>query len=130
MKQKDFMEINFVKDEGLEYANLIKKKDGSLYRGQIRKKTLVRNGREVELSMMEGYGFRDFEDGAKYEGLFKDDLPHGKGVLNYTNGDSYSGEFKEGQRHGYGELYEKGKGMVYGEFENDEYVGKMESPRK
>lgn len=122
MKHKEDMEINFVKDQGLEYANMIKKKDGSLYRGQIRRKILVRNGKEGERSIMEGYGLRDFEDGANYEGLFKDDLPHGKGVLSYANGDRYSGEFKDGKRHGYGELYQKGKGMLFGEFENDEHV--------
>lgn len=118
------MEINFVKDERLEYANLQKNRDGSLYRGQFRKKTLSVGGQKREVQVREGYGLRDFEDGASYEGQWKENMPNGKGFFNYANGDSYSGLFKNGKRHGHGELFQKGKGKLIGYFENDEYVGK------
>ncbi len=42
---------------------------------------------------MDGYGVMNEPSGNKYEGLFKNNLRHGKGLLKYANGDIYEGNF-------------------------------------
>ena len=105
LKPKEHMEYFFNKEEpDLEYLNLKKYEDGSLYRGQIRKKTIKVNELEKTIIMREGYGLRDFPDGASYEGNWKDNMPSGKGIFKHANGDRYYGEFLKGMRHGEGEF--------------------------
>ena len=38
--------------------------------------------------------------GIRYDGEFKNGLPHGKGAITYPNGDRYEGELKNGDKHG------------------------------
>jgi len=40
----------------------------------------------------------------KYEGKFKDGLPHGNGTYQYANGDIYQGDFKNGMKNGNGKF--------------------------
>jgi len=41
-------------------------------------------------------------NGAKYEGMWRDDLQHGKGVETWTDGSKYEGEYAFGRKHGVG----------------------------
>ena len=53
-----------------------------------------------------GQGKLIFEDGAFYEGEFKDDKMHGKGVLFYSPGHpAYEGDWSNDMFHGKGVLY-------------------------
>ena len=40
----------------------------------------------------------------KYEGKFKDGLPHGNGTYQYANGEIYQGDFKNGMKNGNGKF--------------------------
>ena len=62
--------------------------------------------------------------GMRYDGEFKNGLPHGKGAITHPNGDRYEGEFKNGDKHGNGTYaYSNGSSYV-GEFKNGKYNGK------
>ena len=37
---------------------------------------------------------------SKYEGDFRNDLPHGVGNIRYENGDTYEGNFRDGKKEG------------------------------
>ncbi len=63
------------------------------------------------------------EDGARYEGAFKDGKPHGQGVMYYATGEKYSGQWKEGKQEGRGVLILSDGNKVEGYWVNDEYVG-------
>lgn len=46
----------------------------------------------------------------KYEGKFKNGLPHGFGKYTWKNGNIYEGKWKAGERHGKGVLYSSSNG--------------------
>jgi len=45
---------------------------------------------------------KEFPDGSKYEGKWKDGEKHGQGTLTSPGGDKYVGKFKNGAFHGQG----------------------------
>jgi hypothetical protein len=58
-------------------------------------------------------------NGARYEGEFRNGLPHGRGVYRYDDGGRYEGQLAAGKRQGSG-VYTWASGAVYqGRFEND-----------
>ncbi|CAE7302309.1 Rsph1 [Symbiodinium sp. CCMP2592] len=48
----------------------------------------------------DGYNYKVFPDGSRYEGQWKDGLKHGKGRFIYPDGDVYDGEWQDGKAHG------------------------------
>jgi len=63
-------------------------------------------------------------NGMRYDGEFKNGLPHGKGATTHPNGDRYVGEFKSGDKHGNGTFaYSNGSSYV-GEFKDGKRHGK------
>lgn len=61
---------------------------------------------------------------SKYEGEFRNDMPHGKGKLDYENGDKYFGGFKEGKKDGTGEFtYSQTRDRYDGDFRKDQRNG-------
>jgi len=46
----------------------------------------------------DGFTFKVFPDGSRYEGQWKDGLKHGRGRFIYPDGDIYDGEWLEGKR--------------------------------
>ena len=86
--------------------------DGSYYNGQFN-----HNGQR------EGKGILIYQDGTKFEGLFKDDQINGLGRIIFKNGDHYTGDFFDGKFHGYG-IYETKNGFKYtGEWEDGQRHG-------
>ena len=87
--------------------------DGSVYKGQwdaVGRK----HGRGIEIR----------PDGTKYNGLFRDGLPHGFGRLVKPNLEAFQGEFFEGRVNGQG-TYITVSGVKYqGEWKNDLQHGK------
>lgn len=59
-----------------------------------------------------GFGIKQFEDGSRYTGLWKNNIPNGKGRFDYSNGDVFEGNFAEGVMDGFGEM-KKDTGEVY-----------------
>ena len=59
----------------------------------------------IEGDCLNGYGSYVFRDGARYEGTFKNELPHGRGVVIYQNGERYDGEMANAAFNGFGTLY-------------------------
>jgi len=43
-----------------------------------------------------------YNDGAQYDGEWKDNKLNGKGVMKYNDGAEYDGEFLNGKKHGRG----------------------------
>ena len=73
---------------------------------------------------MDGDGFGvEIVDGNKYEGNFKDGLPHGKGKKHWVSGDTYDGEWEAGLRHGKGECHYAGGAKYSGNFKNGLFHG-------
>lgn len=67
--------------------------DGGMFRGSISGWKRSGNGR------------MQWPNGDRYEGNWKDDLPHGQGMYEYVlHGCTYGGNFKNGQRHGPGKM--------------------------
>ena len=79
--------------------------DKSLYRGQMKVLDAKIPGvpEILEITTRHGFGFRQFEDGSKYEGYWEDNQPNGQGSFTYNNGDVYKGTFKDGMMEGKGE---------------------------
>ena len=71
-----------------------------------------------------GKGTMMFANGERYSGTFKDDRMHGEGVYQFVNGDRYEGTFVEGVREGYGTYIYKDAGRYVGSFMNGERHGK------
>ena len=65
-----------------------------------------------------------YTDGGRYEGEFKDYKRHGKGVYFFNDGARYEGEFKVGIKHGKGVYFYNDGGRYEGEFEDDKGHGK------
>lgn len=65
----------------------------------------------------------------KYEGFFKNGLPHGVGKYTWAKGDMiYEGDWKEGKKDGKGKLFYKINGadsMKYGVWKNDSFVKRI-----
>ena len=58
-----------------------------------------------------------------YEGMWKNDVWHGKGVQYYYNGNKYEGDFYNGERHGEGVYYARGKISYEGGWKDDQRHG-------
>ena len=51
-----------------------------------------------------GYGIKQFEDGSRYTGLWKNNIPNGQGKFDYANGDVFTGNFVSGLMEGKGDM--------------------------
>jgi hypothetical protein len=49
---------------------------------------------------MNGNGFKSFVSGNKYEGLWANDLKHGKGKFTWSGGNTYEGTYVNDKMHG------------------------------
>ena len=110
-------EINLPKCEGKNPAKwnnclgVFLSNDGDKYEGEYQSGKIVR-------------GTALYPGGAKYEGDFKNDIPHGEGTFMYSDGSIYYGKFKNGKSDGQGiKTWKDGKEYA-GSFQNDEPHGK------
>jgi antitoxin component YwqK of YwqJK toxin-antitoxin module len=71
-----------------------------------------------------GFGIKNYADGAKYEGDFVNNLKEGKGTLVWKNGDKYIGEFKNNLCHGKGKYIWPGGTIYEGDWVNNYRDGK------
>ena len=84
------------------------------------------NGTGVSARLICGYiqpNTRKYEMGTFVNSMGGDYL-HGQGTRNYANGDRYEGEYKDGKRHGQGTIfYPYGGGRYEGEWKDDKRHG-------
>ena len=91
--------------------------DGSVYEGQ------TSNG------LMNGYGklvYNQIESNnnrIRYEGMFKDDMPHGNGRIMFKDGSVFEGSVFEGKKEGKGKQIWPDGEYYDGEFKNDKRCG-------
>ncbi|CAG9330971.1 unnamed protein product [Blepharisma stoltei] len=71
-----------------------------------------------------GFGMQIWNDGSKYEGLWKNDMANGKGRLIHADGDVYEGEWKNDKAHGFGLYTHTDLTRYAGKWENDKQHGK------
>ena len=70
-----------------------------------------------------GQGTYTYINGNKYVGEFKDDKWHGQGILTYANGDKYVGGFRKRKAYGQGTFtFASGKKWI-GEWDNNKLNG-------
>eukprot|EP00884_Botryococcus_braunii_P003694 jgi/Botrbrau1/13325/Bobra.0334s0003.1 len=67
-----------------------------LYKGEVKVTLSDGLGLKIDRFDMHGLGERQWPDGEKYRGLFKDNVPHGLGELICANGHKYIAEFLNG----------------------------------
>eukprot|EP00435_Cladocopium_sp_Y103_P054131 s614_g17.t1 len=72
----------------------------------------------VVASDWDGYSYKVFPDGSRYEGQWKDGLKHGKGRFIYPDGDVYDGEWQDGKAHGHG-TYTSKQSKYVGDWQSD-----------
>ena len=90
--------------------------NGSKYTGFLNLGDMIGNSRE-------GYGVQEWPDGAKYEGLWKNNKANGHGKFIHSNGDVYEGNWVDDKVNGQG-VYNHANGTVYdGEWANDQKHG-------
>ena len=76
-----------------------------------------------DFTVNECKGTKNFPNGDKYEGEWKNNKIHGQGTYTYANGKKYSGEYKDGQANGQG-IYLGANGARYsGEWKDDKMHG-------
>jgi len=88
--------------------------DGGVHIGYWNKQTNVK----------EGYGQQIFQNGAKYEGLWRNNMPEGKGRYIYENGDYYEGDRMKGKASGQGTFVTAESDTYTGGWLDDLYNGK------
>ena len=77
-----------------------------------------------------GRGTLGYIDGSRYEGAFRNGLPHGRGTFYYPNGEKYTGAFEKGVPHGKGALYKRNGNILEGQWLDGEYAGNQAGPEK
>uniref|UniRef100_A0A7S3H3C1 Uncharacterized protein n=1 Tax=Spumella elongata TaxID=89044 RepID=A0A7S3H3C1_9STRA len=102
---------------------------GKTYVGEFKSGILL-NGSGI-MKQDTGYYIGKVKDGLKigvgvwkhndfiYEGLFVDNLPHGKGMLTRADGTVFEGNFQEGKRNGEGKLTTPQGAVFQGPWVND-----------
>ncbi len=65
------------------------------------------------------YGSFIFEDGARYDGEWRENKYHGQGTYLFANGDKYTGEFKQDKSDGHGTFYYADGDKYVGEYRGD-----------
>ena len=70
------------------------------------------------------FASREWSNGDKYDGMIKNELPHGRGIYTYSNGDIYGGEFRFGKKQGEGKLTFAQGGKYVGGFVADQMSGR------
>jgi hypothetical protein len=72
---------------------------------------------------MEGYGYYVWNDGRKYEGMYKDDKKHGFGIYTWADGRCYEGFWWKGKQHGLGTYFvPKEQKVKYGLWEDGKRI--------
>lgn len=62
--------------------------------------------------MRDGYGINKWDNGAVYQGQWRNNKTNGKGTFWHVGGDIYIGEFDNDQAHGFG-VYIHNNGSRY-----------------
>ncbi|OMJ75614.1 hypothetical protein SteCoe_25204 [Stentor coeruleus] len=70
-----------------------------------------------------GYGMQQWNDGSKYNGMWKYDKASGKGRLIHADGDVYEGDWYDDKAHGFGVYLHTDGARYEGYWENDKQQG-------
>ena len=60
------------------------------------------------------------DNGIRYKGPVKAQVPHGRGKMVWPNGDEYDGNFVNGKRDGHGKRVNADGSMYEGEYKEDQ----------
>lgn len=102
------------------------KTTGDWDKGEYIGNPVVESGKEgcISGNCDNGKGIYVYEDGeAKYDGTFKNELPHGQGLVTYANGEKYKGTWAYGSFFGLGSLYTLDGAEVKGWWVKGNYMG-------
>lgn len=69
-----------------------------------------------------GQGINTWLSKDRFEGAWKDDLPHGNGTYTWANGSGYQGQWREGKKHGRATYIWPNGDRFEGVYENDKPV--------
>lgn len=74
--------------------------DGASYTGQMKK--IYNEQTKDTIWIKHGKGKQEWQDGAKYEGDWRNNMAEGEGTFYHANGDIYTGEFYQDRANGFG----------------------------
>lgn len=84
----------------------------------------------LEGDCLDGWGKYIFrETGARYEGYFRQGLPHGQGIMYFPEGDWYEGAFVNGVFEGQGTYYGTDGSVQHGMWREGTFVAERPAPQ-
>jgi hypothetical protein len=104
---------------------------GEWKQGEFLGSSLTQSGKVgcVQGDCENGSGVYIYKEGsARYEGEFKNKMPHGTGTCTFANGERYSGEWIDGAFGGKGTLFLRDATEVTGYWHNGDFIGKDAPP--
>ena len=106
-----------VKQSILSESEYIKNVDEEPSEQRTEKQNIIRISGEKSIDRRKnGHGVVQYQDGNRYDGMFKDGKRHGQGKFTWKNGNVYEGEYKNGYPNG------RGKEIYNGDVYECEYV--------
>ena len=97
-----------------------------LQRKKAEQEKQAKERQQVQREAKEPQAILTWPDGARYEGEYRNRMPHGKGIYTSAKGIRYQGDFHDGEMHGFGvrtipravysATYKSGKGEWKGDF--------------
>lgn len=72
---------------------------------------------------LEGHASEEWEDGAKFEGNFHNNLKNGPGKLEFKDGSYYEGNFLNNEIHGEGRYYWPNNRTYIGQWSHNQMSG-------
>ena len=108
-----------VKQSILSESEYIKNVDEEPSEQRTEKQNIIRISGEKSIDRRKnGHGVVQYQDGNRYDGMFKDGKRHGQGKFTWKNGNVYEGEFENDQMSGHGKFTGVNGVIFEGEYKN------------
>ena len=131
-QQQTLERINFAEtgsekyDKLVEHLNEVENKIEELRSGdqepleqRTEKQDIIRISGEKSIDKRKnGHGVVQYQNGNRYDGMFKDGKRHGQGKFTWKNGNVYEGEFENDQMSGHGKFTGVNGVIFEGEYKN------------
>ena len=108
-----------VKQSILSESGAIESIDQEPLEQRTEKQDIIRISGEKSIDKRKnGHGVVQYQNGNRYDGMFKDGKRHGQGKFTWKNGNVYEGEFENDQMSGHGKFTNFDGNTYEGEYKN------------